>query len=140
MSTLVTAPATNVIPLRSRSGAPVAAGHLADADLDRWANRLARLLLTRGADAGDRIALAVDPRIESVVAEAAVRKIGAIPVSLIEGSSTALGAGFGITTKARRGELADGADWLVLDDRSTLQRYLVTSDAPLAATELRAVS
>lgn len=138
MSTLVTAPADNVIPMRSRAAAPVA-GHLADADLDRWANRLARLLLTRGADAGDRIALAVDPRIESVVAEAAVRKIGAIPVSPIEGASTAPGAGFGITTRSRRGELGDGADWLVLDERSTLQRYLVTSDAPLVATELRAV-
>ncbi|WP_067449257.1 AMP-binding protein [Nocardia alba] len=134
MSTLVTAPAANVIPMRARSGAPVAAGQLADADLDRWANRLARLLLARGADAGDRIALAVDPRIESVVAEAAVRKIGAVPVSPLEG------AGFGITTRVGRDELADGADWLVLDDRSTLRRYLVTSDAPLAATELRAVS
>ncbi|MGY0500927.1 AMP-binding protein [Nocardia sp. FBN12] len=140
MSITVTAPADNVIPMRSRSGAPLAAGQLADADLDRWANRLARVLLTRGADAGDRIALAVDPRIESVVAEAAVRKIGAIPVPVRVGASTAPGAGFGITTKARRAHLTDGADWLVLDERSTLQRYLVSSDAPLAATELRAVS
>ncbi|MFD6395327.1 hypothetical protein [Nocardia sp. NPDC060249] len=140
MSTLVTAPADNVIPMRSRSGAPIAAGHLADADLDRWANRLARLLLTRGASAGERIALAVAPRIESVVAEAAVRKIGAIPVSPTEGASTAPDAGFGITTRAGRADLADGIDWLVLDDRSTLQRYLVSSDAPLGATELRAVS
>ncbi|WP_410870091.1 AMP-binding protein [Nocardia sp. A7] len=139
MSTMVTAPASNVIPMRSRSGAPIAAGRLADADLDRWANRLARLLLGRGADAGDRIALAVDPRIESVVADAAVRKIGAIPVTLTDGAATAPGAGFGITTKARLAELDDAGDWLVLDDRSTLQRYLVSSDAPLAVTELRAV-
>ncbi|MFD4353253.1 AMP-binding protein [Nocardia sp. NPDC058518] len=140
MSTVVTAPADNVIQLRRPSGAPIAAGQLADADLDRWANRLARLLLARGAEAGERIALAVDPRIEAVVAEAAVRKIGAIPVSLTDGASTAPGAGFGITTKARRAQLTDGADWLVLDDRSTLQRYLVSSDAPLVAAELRAVS
>lgn len=139
MSTMVTAPASNVIPMRGRCAAPIA-GQLADADLDRWANRLARLLLTRGAEAGDRIALAVGPRLESVVAEAAVRKIGAIPVPLTDGASTAPGAGFGITIRARRGELDDSVDWLVLDDRSTLQRYLVSSDAPLAATDLRAVS
>ncbi len=139
MSTMVTATACNVIPMRSRSAAPIA-GQLADADLDRWANRLARLLLGRGAEAGDRIALAVDPRIEAVVAEAAVRKIGAIPVTLTDGASTAPGAEFGITTKARRAHIADNVDWLVLDDRSTLQRYLVSSDAPLLVTELRAVS
>ncbi|MFD3743073.1 AMP-binding protein [Nocardia sp. NPDC058633] len=136
MSTVVTAPADNVIQMRRRSDAPIAAGQLADADLDRWANRLARVLLGRGAEAGDRIAVVVDPRIEAVVAEAAVRKIGAIPVSSADGAAT----GFGITTKARRAELTDTVDWLVLDDRSTLQRYLVSSDAPLASTELRAVS
>ncbi|MFC9871184.1 AMP-binding protein [Nocardia salmonicida] len=134
MSTMVTAPADNVIQLRRRSDAPIVAGQLADADLDRWANRLARVLLGRGAEAGDRIAVAVDPRIEAVVAEAAVRKIGAIPVSPADG------AGFGITTKANRAQFADSGNWLVLDDRSTLQRYLVSSDAPLAATELAAVS
>ncbi|MFC6011006.1 AMP-binding protein [Nocardia lasii] len=134
MSTLVTAPADNVIPLRGRT----AAGTLADADLDRWANRLARLLLGRGAQAGDPIALAVDPRIEAVVAEAAVRKIGAIPVSVREGLASV--ARVGITTRADRPGLTDTVDWLVLDDRSTLRRYLVSSDAPLADTELRAVS
>ncbi|WP_194824002.1 AMP-binding protein [Nocardia sp. XZ_19_231] len=136
MSTVVTAPADNVIQMRRRSDAPIVAGQLADADLDRWANRLARVLLGRGAEAGDRIAVAVDPRIEAVVAEAAVRKIGAIPVSPTNGAAT----GFGITTKANRAQFADNGNWLVLDDRSTLQRYLVSSDAPLAATELAAVS
>lgn len=136
MSTVVTASADNVIQLRRRSDAPIVAGQLADADLDRWANRLARVLLGRGAEAGDRIAVAVDPRIEAIVAEAAVRKIGAIPVSHADGAAT----GFGITTKADRAQFADSGNWLVLDDRSTLQRYLVSSDAPLAATELAAVS
>ncbi|MEU4600307.1 AMP-binding protein [Nocardia sp. NPDC023988] len=136
MSTLVTAPADNVIQLPRRSGAPIADGRLADADLDRWANRLARLLLGRGAGAGDLIALAVDPRVEAVVAEAAVRKIGAVPVSAEEQPGTR----FGITTRSRRGELCDTVDWLVLDDRSTLRRYLVSSDAPLSGIDLRAVS
>ncbi|KAF0846567.1 AMP-binding protein [Nocardia caishijiensis] len=136
MSTLVTAPADNVIQLPRRASASIAAGRLADADLDRWANRLARLLLGRGASAGDRIALAVDPRVEAVVADAAVRKIGAVPVRVEEQSDT----GFGITTRSRRAELSDTVDWLVLDDRSTLRRYLVSSDAPLSGTDLRAVS
>ncbi|MFF2086087.1 hypothetical protein ACFVVM_20110 [Nocardia sp. NPDC058176] len=134
MSTPVTA--TNVIQLPCRSDAPIAAGQLADADLDRWANRLARLLLVRGA--GNRIALAVDPAIEATVAEAAVRKVGAIPVPVAEGTAPA--AGFGITTKERRAELTDTVDWLVLDDRATLRHYLVSSDAPLSSIDLRAVS
>ncbi|APE36326.1 hypothetical protein BOX37_23020 [Nocardia mangyaensis] len=136
MSTLATATAT-VVQLPRRADAPIAAGQLADADLDRWANRLARLLLAGGVGVGSRIALAVDPAIEATVAEAAVRKIGAIPVPVAEG--TAPVAGFGITTKERRAELTDTADWLVLDDRSTLRRYLVSSDAPLSGTDLRAV-
>ncbi|GAD81710.1 hypothetical protein FEK33_09820 [Nocardia asteroides NBRC 15531] len=140
MSTLVTA-ADNVIQLpRRQSGAPVADGHLADADLDRWANRLARLLLTRGAAIGDRIALAIDADVEAIVAAAAVRKIGATPVSVSEGASTAQDARYGITTSDRRPELTDAIDWLVLDDRWTLQRYLVSSDAPLSIADLRAAS
>ncbi|WP_280346838.1 AMP-binding protein [Nocardia neocaledoniensis] len=137
MSTLVTA--DNVIQLpRRQSGASVADGHLADADLDRWANRLARLLLTRGAAIGDRIALAIDADIEAIVAAAAVRKIGATPVAA--DASAAQDARFGITTADRRPELTDAIDWLVLDDRWTLQRYLVSSDAPLSITDLRAAS
>nr|WP_280499720.1 dTDP-4-dehydrorhamnose reductase [Nocardia farcinica] len=47
---------------------------------------------------------------------------------------------FGITTEDARGGLGDGIAWLVLDDRSTLLRYLTGSDAPLTdADAVRAV-
>ncbi|MFF0546078.1 AMP-binding protein [Nocardia thailandica] len=135
MSAPATASATVIaLPQRGRSAATSAAGRLADADLDRWANRLARLLLARGAVAGARIAVAVDPRTEAIVAEAAVRKIGAEPVP------ARAAARFGITTRDRRDELSDAVDWLILDDRSTLRHYLVSSDAPLSGAELRAAS
>lgn len=140
MSTMTTAIADNVIQLPRKQAGPIATdGHLADSDQDRWANRLARLLLGRGATAGTRIALAVDATIEAIIAEAAVRKIGAIPVSVTD-DEFVFGAYTGITTRARRPELTDDVDWLVLDDRSTLQRYLVSSDAPLSTRDLRAVS
>ncbi|MFE3541556.1 AMP-binding protein [Nocardia sp. NPDC059177] len=136
MSAPVTASADNVIAMpRRHAAAPIADGRLADADLDRWANRLARLLLGRGATAGARVALAVEPRIEALVAEAAARKIGAHPVQ-----ADAATARVGITTRSRRAELTDAVDWLILDDRSTLRHYLVSSDAPLSAVELRAAS
>ncbi|WP_336081223.1 AMP-binding protein [Nocardia sp. SSK8] len=133
MNALATASADNVIQLPQR--APIADGTLADADLDRWANRLARLLLARGAVAGERVALVVEPRIEAIVAEAAVRKIGAIPVA-----ETAPTPRFGITVREHRPALTDAVDWLVLDDRGTLRHYLVSSDAPLSSADLRAVS
>lgn len=136
MRTLVTAPADTVIELPRR--APLAAGQLADTDLDRWANRLARLLLARGGGPGSRVALAVDPRVEAVVAAAAVRKIGAVAVPVPPG--TAPVAAVGITTRERRAELTDTVDWLVLDDRSTLRSYLVSSDAPLTTADLGAVA
>ncbi|MFC4126351.1 AMP-binding protein [Nocardia rhizosphaerae] len=132
MTSQRTATATaTVIPLHGRI---LPTGQLSDPDLDRWANRLARLLLERGATAGMRIALAVEPRTEAIVAAAAVRKIGAIPVRSAEGTPV------GITTRARLADLDAEVDWLVLDDRSTLRHYLVSSDAPLSDTDLRAVS
>lgn len=105
-------------------------------ELDRWSNRLARLLLTLGAGAGTPIALAISAQIESVVAERAVVKIGGTPMPLQQGERAAFGAPMGVTTKDRRPELSDEIDWLVLDERSTLQRYLAGSDAPLTANEL----
>ncbi|WP_280453836.1 AMP-binding protein [Nocardia brasiliensis] len=105
------------------------------AELDRWSNRLGRLLLGLGAGLDTRVAIAIDDEIESVVAERATVKIGAIPVPATGDASFALGTTVGVTTKARRGELTDAIDWLVLDDRSTLQRYLAGSDAPLTPAD-----
>lgn len=139
MSTLVESPATNVIQLQPRlRNADLVAGNrgaLVDVELDRWANRLARLLIARGGTAHTRIALAVEPQIEATVAASAVRKLRATPAQLADAATAVPGAAIGITTKARRPELSDSIDWLILDDRSTLQRYLVSSDAPLTDAE-----
>ncbi|MFG1795704.1 AMP-binding protein [Nocardia sp. NPDC049149] len=105
------------------------------AELDRWSNRLARLLLQIGANLDTRVALAISDDIESVVAERAIVKVGGTPVPVATDGMFALGTTLGVTTKARRADLTDQIDWLVLDDRSTLQRYLAGSDAPLRNDE-----
>ncbi|MFI6041313.1 AMP-binding protein [Nocardia sp. NPDC051321] len=105
------------------------------AELDRWSNRLARLLLGIGACSGTRVAIAISDEIESVVAERAIVKIGGTPVPAVTDGTFMLGTIVGVTTKARRGELTDAISWLVLDDRSTLQRYLAGSDAPLTEAD-----
>lgn len=98
-------------------------------DLDRWSNRLARLLVQRGARRGVRIAMAVPAPIEAAVTRAAITKTGAIPAPAVDESAPR--ADLGVTTRAQRRHLADATDWLVLDDRSTLLGYLTGSDAPL---------
>ncbi|WP_405166136.1 AMP-binding protein [Nocardia sp. NBC_01499] len=105
------------------------------AELDRWSNRLARLLLGIGAGANSRVAIVITDEIESVVAERAIVKIGGTPVPAAADGTFLLGTTFGVTTKAQRGELTDAISWLVLDDRSTLQRYLAGSDAPLTEAD-----
>ncbi|MBF6163241.1 AMP-binding protein [Streptomyces gardneri] len=106
------------------------------AELDRWSNRLARLLLGIGAGPGTRIAVAIDQPIESVVAERAATKIGAVTVPVTEDGSFALGTPVGVTTKDQRPDQAGAITWLVLDERSTLQRYLTSSSAPLGTADL----
>ncbi|MEV4130077.1 hypothetical protein [Nocardia sp. NPDC049707] len=140
MSTPAESPADNIVQLLPRllnaaaieqRAVPSYSGTLANVELDRWANRLARVLIARGAAVNARIALAIDPQIEATVAASAVVKLGATPASVSEDATTVPGVYLGITTKARRPELSDAIDWLLLDDRSTLQRYLVSSDAPI---------
>jgi non-ribosomal peptide synthetase component F len=94
-------------------------------ELDLWSNRLARLLFARGAGHGVRIAVAVTPAVEAIVTEWAIAKTGAVAVAPTQAAS------FGVTTKARRGELTDSLGWLLLDDRSTLVHYMTGSDAPI---------
>lgn len=103
-------------------------------ELDSWSNRLARLLLQDGAGPGARIAIAIDSPVEEFVAERAVTKIGAVAVSA--GSLSGSGAHRGITTRHARPETGEPIEWLVLDDRTTLRRYLTGSDAPLTIEDL----
>ncbi|APB00407.1 AMP-binding protein [Nocardia seriolae] len=106
------------------------------AELDRWSNRLARMLLRLGAHPGARIAIAETPQLEAVVSRMAIAKTGATPVPLTT-ETTLARADFGITTKAGRELITDASRWLVLDDRSTLVQYLTGSDAPLTEAELQ---
>ncbi|MEV6275422.1 AMP-binding protein [Nocardia sp. NPDC051832] len=127
----------NTALAQNRTGTDQAAVAVAtlDADrdyLDRWSNRLARVLLARGAAPGTRIAVAVEPAVEFVVTRWAIEKIGATAVS----ADSAIGVRLGVTTKDDRDGLSGKIAWLVLDDRSTLLGYLTGSDAPITDADL----
>ncbi|WP_067698942.1 AMP-binding protein [Nocardia jejuensis] len=104
-------------------------------ELERWSNRMARMLLRLGARPGVRIAIEATPQLETVVARLAISKTGATLVPFTTESSAAR-VDFGITTKEGRDRFSDRGHWLVLDDRSTLVQYLTGSDAPLTEAEL----
>ncbi|MEV6768184.1 AMP-binding protein [Nocardia sp. NPDC051030] len=108
---------------------------LTSAELERWSNRLARMLLSRGARPGVRIAIAGTPQLESSVARLAITKTGAALVPFTT-ETTGARVDFGITVKEDRDRFADRGHWLALDDRSTLVQYLTGSDAPLTDAEL----
>ncbi|MVU76665.1 AMP-binding protein [Nocardia sp. ET3-3] len=125
-------------PVESPASIAVTAAdcELNNAELDRWSNRLARMLLRLGAHPGARIAIAETPQLEAMVSRLAIAKTGATPVPLTT-ESTLARVDFGITTKAGRELITDASRWLVLDERSTLVGYLTGSDAPLTDAELR---
>lgn len=107
-------------------------------ELDRWSNRLARMLMHQGVGPGCRVTTAGLPPLERALTRWAVAKIGATARS-----ATCTSPGphvrFGVTTKAARPELTDDIRWLVLDDRSALIQYLTGSDAPITDDELGVV-
>jgi acyl-coenzyme A synthetase/AMP-(fatty) acid ligase len=102
-------------------------------ELELWSNRLARLLMSIGAREGATVAMALTASVESVVARSAISKIGATVVhgDSVVGQTITVG----VTTKARRATLSDDIAWLLLDDLSTVRRYMTTSDAPVTAAE-----
>ncbi|UFS96605.1 AMP-binding protein [Nocardia huaxiensis] len=140
-------PVATLVPLRVSAESPaphtdpaavaVTAGNvtLTYAELDRWSNRLARMLLRLGAHPGARVAIAETPQLESIVARLAIAKTGATPVPFATETSSAR-MDFGVTTKAGRDRVTDSSRWLVLDERDTLVQYLTGSDAPLTDAEL----
>ncbi|MGX1811428.1 AMP-binding protein [Nocardia sp. NPDC055321] len=105
------------------------------AELDRWSNRMARMLLTLGARPGTRVAIAATPQLESIVARRAIAKTGATAVPFTT-EKTSARVDFGITTREGLDRFADPRRVLVLDERSTLLQYLTGSDAPLTDAEL----
>jgi non-ribosomal peptide synthetase component E (peptide arylation enzyme) len=108
---------------------------LTNSDLDRWSNRLARIVLDLGARPGSAVVLAVDPTIESIVVGWALAKAGALGVTA---STNIPQASIGITTRARRAELSDAIDWLILDEPATMRRYMTVDDGPLEVANVAA--
>lgn len=105
------------------------------ADLDRWSNRLARVLMSMGAGRGADVVMALPSSVESVVTLWAAAKIGAA-LGAVDADSAAevIAAGHvrvGVTIRSHRDELPDTIDWLVLDDSSTLVQYMTVSDNEL---------
>ena len=113
--------------------------------LDRWTNRLARVLIEQGVGPETLVALGVARSAESVAVTLAVAKAGAafVPVDpgypeyRIAHMLTDSGAALGITLAAHRDNLPDGVSWTVLDAPSFRRRVLDTSDAPITAAERR---
>ncbi|NMN94236.1 AMP-binding protein [Antrihabitans stalactiti] len=100
------------------------------AELDRWSNRLAHLLISLGATHGTAVAVALTPSVESIVARTAISKAGAKAVASEQGVEPGAAAPIvaGMTTKAQRAGLSDAIDWLILDDVVTVRRYMTMPD------------
>ncbi|WP_306359963.1 non-ribosomal peptide synthetase [Nocardia sp. CC227C] len=94
-------------------------------ELDEWSNRLARLLIARGAGPATVVALGMARSVESVVATVAVAKTGAAylpvdvrhPIERIQHMLTDSGARLGVTTAADQGHLPaePAVAWLCVD-------------------------
>ncbi|KAA8886071.1 amino acid adenylation domain-containing protein [Nocardia colli] len=114
--------------------------------LDRWTNRLARVLIGRGVGPETLVALGIPRSVESVATVLAVAKAGAAfvpvdplyPAHRIEHMLSDSGAALGITLGDYRAELPGGVEWIVLDDVRFRGLVLDSSDAPIAAAERNA--
>ncbi|MFI5775567.1 amino acid adenylation domain-containing protein [Nocardia sp. NPDC051570] len=111
--------------------------------LDRWTNRLARVLISLGVGPETLVALGIPRSAESVAATLAVAKAGAAfvpidptyPEHRIAHMLTDSGAALGITLSAHRERMPDGANWTVLDAPSFRRRVLRTPDTAITAEE-----
>ncbi|MQY17212.1 non-ribosomal peptide synthetase [Nocardia macrotermitis] len=111
--------------------------------LDRWTNRLARVLIAQGVGPEMLVAMGIARSAESVAVTLAVAKAGAAFVPIDPGYPdyriahmlTDSGAALGVTLSAHRDNLPDGVDWTVLDAPSFRRRVLHTSDAPITAAD-----
>ncbi|MFE6923437.1 amino acid adenylation domain-containing protein [Nocardia sp. NPDC057663] len=126
---------------RSRDGVALCAGDTVvtyDA-LDRWTNRLARVLIGQGIGPESLVALGVPRSVESVATMLAVAKAGAAfvpvdpnyPAQRISHMLTDSGAAVGLTLLAHRDRLPGDCRWLVLDDPQTRATVLGTDDSPV---------
>ncbi|RJO70987.1 non-ribosomal peptide synthetase [Nocardia panacis] len=115
--------------------------------LDRWTNRMARVLIDRGVGPETLVALGIPRSAESVAAVLAVAKAGAAfvpvdpnyPPQRIAHMLTDSQAALGITLAEHRNALPDtGAEWIVLDDPVFRAAVLAADDAPIAEADRNA--
>ncbi|WP_280406836.1 non-ribosomal peptide synthetase [Nocardia carnea] len=107
--------------------------------LDRWSNRLARVLTGYGVGPETLVALGIPRTVESVATVLAVTKTGAAfvpvdpgyPAARISHMLTDSGAALGLTLAEYRPELAGSVRWLALDDPDFREEVLHASSAPL---------
>ncbi|WP_083874386.1 non-ribosomal peptide synthetase [Nocardia paucivorans] len=114
--------------------------------LDRWSNKLARLLIGLGVGPESLVALGIPRSVESVATVLAVAKAGAafVPVDpgypphRIAHMLSDSGAGLGITISTHRAALSgatDHTEWLVLDDPEIRRQVLEAADDPITDRE-----
>ncbi|MFD3508855.1 amino acid adenylation domain-containing protein [Nocardia sp. NPDC058666] len=126
---------------RSRDGVALCAGDTVvtyDA-LDRWTNRLARVLISQGVGPETLVALGIPRSVESVATMLAVAKAGAAfvpvdpnyPPQRISHMLTDSGAALGLTLLEHRDRLPGDTRWLTLDDPQTRATVLGTDDSPI---------
>ncbi|GGK36819.1 amino acid adenylation domain-containing protein [Nocardia camponoti] len=131
--------------VRSRDGVALSSGDTVvtyDA-LDRWTNRLARVLIGRGIGPESLVALGVPRSVESVATMLAVAKAGAAfvpvdpnyPPQRISHMLADSGAELGLTLLEHHPRLPGDTHWLVLDEPRTRAMVLGTDDAPITDAE-----
>jgi amino acid adenylation domain-containing protein len=111
--------------------------------LDRWTNRLARVLISLGAGPETLVALGIPRSVESVAVTLAIAKAGAASVPIdpnypehrISHMLSDSGVAMGITLSAQRQRLPEGVTWTALDAPPFRRHVLSTSDAPITAAE-----
>ncbi|TQM32345.1 amino acid adenylation domain-containing protein [Nocardia bhagyanarayanae] len=111
--------------------------------LDRWTNRLARVLIGHGVGPETLVALGIPRSVESVASVLAVAKAGAAfvpvdplyPAGRISHMLSDSGAALGITLAEYRDELPDGIEWIVLDDPEFRAGVLAASDKAIMQRE-----
>ncbi|WP_218026519.1 non-ribosomal peptide synthetase, partial [Rhodococcus jostii] len=97
-------------------------------DLDEASNRLARVLIARGAGPESFVALAIPRSVDSVLAVWAITKTGAAfvpidagyPAVRIDDMIADSGVALGVTLTPQREQLPGTVPWLVLDDTETV--------------------
>ncbi|WP_459546791.1 amino acid adenylation domain-containing protein [Nocardia sp. X0981] len=107
--------------------------------LDRWSNRLARVLIGSGVGPETLVALGIPRTVESVATVLAVTKTGAAfvpvdpgyPAARISHMLSDSAASLGVTLAEYRDHLPGEVRWLALDDEAVRAQVLRASSAPV---------